>query len=426
MPSTNISTHALPNGLKLILQPLPYSPSTAVTVLVGTGSRHETDQQAGICHFLEHMGFKGTDKRPSAQQIASLVDGVGGAWNAFTGREYTGYYIKVASKDSPLAIDLLSDILTNSLYQEDEANRERGVIIEELRMYRDLPQERVDDLYQSLVFPNQALGREIIGTEQSLANINHQALATAAHTWHVPANMIVSIAGNIDPKQIKDQVEQFFAFNQAGSRSTYQPATSTQTAPQLSVLEKEADQAHVILGYRSFGRTDNRRDAAMLLNIILGGNMSSRLFSEVRERRGLAYAIHTSSDEYSDAGTFNCQVGVNRHKVAEAIQVIIDQFKQVAANGVEQAELDKAKNFITGQTALSMEDPLGQALFQARQQLLFETPRTIDQLLAQLQAVTLDQVKQVAADIVRPEQLNLAAVGPGLDQAQLADILNAA
>lgn len=399
----------------LHLLPIPQSPSAAVIVMFRIGSRFEAPEYNGISHFLEHMVFKGTHNRPTALDITSVVDGIGGDFNAFTSKEFTGFYIKSAAKDLPLTIEVLSDMLFNSKFEQSEVDRERGVILEEMNMYHDTPSDRVGEIIDHVLYPDQSLGWDIIGTKKSLANIQREQLLQFNEEWYTPANMVVGVAGGFDSNTIESVVDQAFFSRASGATSKAASVTIEQSKPQIISIQKESDQTHMVLASRSFSLGDQRRYALALLNVILGGNMSSRLFTQVRELRGLAYAIHTHPDHNMDVGAFKCQVGLDHGRINEAIRVILDEYAKVRDQGISSDELARAKNYLRGRLALSLEDPLGLGMYTVRQQLLLGFVDTVDKYMQAIDAVTAQEVQQVAADIFDEAGLNLAIIGPKLD-----------
>ncbi len=423
MPNAKLLQRTLANNARLLLYPNSASPSVAVSVLVGVGSRYESSDNNGISHFLEHMGFKGTKRRPSTLEIASEVDNVGGESNAFTSKEYTGYYVKVAAKELPMAVDLLDDMLFSSLYQPEEVERERGVIVEEINMYRDSPRDQAAEMYDQLIYPNQPLGMEIAGTPQSLATIGHAQLKDFADTWYTPDNMIISLAGRFNDKHVDDVITKTFATHSAKAVGTFQPVHQDQDQPQIVTKNKDIDQTQLIVGVRAYPATHPARYALALLNIVLGGNMSSRLFTQVRERRGLAYAVNSSLDDFVDAGSLVCSAGLGHANTAPALTVILDLLKDIRQQGITAQELQQAKQYMRGRLALSMEDVLSVAIFHSRQWLLEGNIRTIDEILTQVEQVTVADIRQVAKEIFTPDRLNLAVIGPHVNQSELDKII---
>jgi predicted Zn-dependent peptidase len=393
--------------------------------MIGVGSRYESAQVNGISHFLEHMAFKGTSRRPTALDIASAVDNIGGETNAFTSKEYTGFYVKVAAKDVDISIDLLQDILFHSTLGQTEIDRERRVIVEEINMYRDSPRDTVSDMFERLLYPDQPLGREVTGTPESLQQINHDQLASFNHQWYTPNNMVVAVAGQFDQPAMIDRLAQTFGTEAQHAVAKYQKATFSQDKPRLVVQQKDTDQTQLIIGWRSYSATAPQRYAVALLNVMLGGNMSSRLFTQVREKRGLAYSVHTSVDDYMDTGSLVCQAGLGHQTLDQAITVILDQFADLRQNGPAPQELDRAKANLRGRLALSLEDNLSMSVFHARQWLLEQQIHTYDEIMKGISAVDEDQIKQVADEIFVANKLNAAVIGPKVDYDHLLPLLKA-
>lgn len=426
MPKNDNTFHAeqLPNGLRMVFQQHSSSPSVAVVVLVGVGSRNENENNNGISHFLEHMAFKGTTRRPTTMDIAAEVDNVGGESNAFTSKEYTGYYIKVAAKEIDLAIDLLQDMLFHSLYQQQESDRERNVIIEEINMYRDSPRDVVGEMYEKLLFPEQPLGMEVTGTPESLSHIGHAELKGYNQHWYIPNNMVIGVTGQFDEVSVKQKLDQAFSNRQQHKVDGYTKAHYNQSGPGIVVRQKDIDQTQLIVGWRSYALDHPNRYALGLLNVVLGGNMSSRLFTQVREKRGLAYAVHSSVDDYMDTGSINCQAGLGHQNIKQALEVILDQFVDVRDHGITEIELTRAKQYLRGRLALSMEDGLSTALFHSRQWLLENKIRTVDEILQEVDKVELAQIQHVARELFVARGLNVAAIGPQVDKNELKHLLD--
>ena len=421
---SQLSTRTLENGVRVLFNQNSASPSAAVVVMVGVGSRYESADLSGISHFLEHMVFKGTKKRPTALQIASVVDEIGGETNAFTSKEYTGFYVKVAAGDIEIPVELLEDMLFHSKFAQEDIDRERGVIIEEINMYRDSPRDVVGDMYEKLLYPDQPLGQEVTGTPESLANINHQEFVDYNHQWYVPNNMVVAVAGNFDQSDMLHRLEAAFGEKRKSNVKSPQPAQFTQEKPQLTVRKKDTDQTQLMIGWRSYPAASPQRYAVALLNVMLGGNMSSRLFTEVREKRGLAYSVHTSVDDYTDAGSIVCQAGLGHQTLDQAIGVILQQFADLRQNGPAKGELVRAKNNLRGRLALALEDNLSMSVFHARQWLLEQKIQTYADIIRGVDAVTENDIRQVAADLFVPQRLNAAVIGPKVDHDHLLPLLS--
>lgn len=347
------------------------------------------------------------------------VDAVGGESNAFTSKEYTGYYVKVAAQHLELATDLLEDVLWHSLYAQEEVERERNVILEEINMYRDSPRDVAAEDYDKLLYASQPLGMEVIGTPQSLAKINSDSIKKFNQQWYTPNNMVVAIAGPVDPEQVKADIAKLFTSRQSDKVSALVPAQFDQSTPQLVVHTKPVDQTQLLVGWRSFAITHPDRYVLTLIATILGGNMSSRLFTEVRERRGLAYAVHASLDDFIDTGSIMAVAGLGPNTVAEAFKVILEQFENVRQGGVSAEELERAKQYTAGRLALSTEDALGTVIYHGRQWLLENRIRTLDIIMEGIRAVTLEDVERVSQELFVPRGLNVVALGPKVDEQAL-------
>lgn len=409
-------------GSRLQLHPVPQALSVAVVAMVGVGSRYEARELNGISHYLEHMLFKGTRKRPTALDITSVVDGIGGNFNAFTSKELTGYYIKAAAKDAALIIDVLSDMMYNSRHDQEEVDRERGVILEEMNMYLDTPQDRVGEIIDHLLYPDHPMGWDIIGTRESLKNINREQLVKYNQRWYNPSNLVVSIVGAFDDS-VEEAARQAFFSQPEHAVDTFQPMTFKQTEPGIIAQTKNSDQTHLVLAVRALPYDDPGRYALALLNIILGANMSSRLFTELREKRGLAYAVHTHPDPNNDSGSFNCQIGLDHSRVNEAVQVTLAEYAKLRDVLVSDAELDRAKQYLRGKLSLSLEDPLGMGMYIARQQLLLGRVETPEEYLNKIDQITSQEVQQVAQKIFTNQGLNLAIIGPNIQENSLKEVL---
>ncbi|HUV72457.1 MAG TPA: pitrilysin family protein [Clostridia bacterium] len=413
----------LPNSLRVINVPLPGISSATVLVLVGAGSRYEQENKAGLSHFLEHMIFKGTKKRPTTFDISSAVDSVGGENNAFTGKNYTGYYIKVNSEHLPLAFDVLSDTLQNSLFLKEEIERERGAIIEEINMYEDTPMYKIDDVFYQLMFDGSPLGWLTTGTKKTVAAIQRQDFLDYGKRFYQGSDMVLVVAGNTKLKEIKALAEKFFGPFARGKKEEFVPFEEEQKKPRVKVEFKKTDQAHLYLGFPAFTFFDPDKEALDVLSAILGGGMSSRLFIQVRERRGLAYYVTATTDYYSDTGLVAARAGLNLNKIDEAIKVILEEFGKLKNKDVSKKELDKAKEFIKGRTTLSLENSRATAGWYAERELLKGRVETPSEAFAKIDKVTLDDVQKVAERLFKPEKRNLAIIGPFEDKEKFLPLL---
>ncbi len=389
--------------------PIAGASSTAVFAMVPVGSRYEAAPVAGGAHFLEHMLFKGTKRRPSAQQISRILDSVGAEFNAFTSKEYTGYFVKVSSNFADRAVDLLADMLFDSTLSSEEFERERGVIIEEIRMYEDMPMRHVHDLIDESLYPDQRLGRNIAGTEKS---INEMKLTDLRSFWkqHYQAdNMVVVIAGATDG--LAELVAKHFGKRRSGARKgSFQKMQKKSRQP--IVQTKETDQAHVVLAYPALPYGHAGESAAAVLRTVMGGTMSSRLFTEVREKRGLAYSVSAGVDKFRDVGSFQVYAGLDRTRLQEALKVIARELKKVSEKGISATELSEAKSNIRGRITLKLENSTELASWYARGFLFYPDPWTPEQFLRRIEGVKLSDVAAVAKRFIKNSQMGVACIGP--------------
>ncbi|HEX7455966.1 MAG TPA: pitrilysin family protein [Candidatus Nanoarchaeia archaeon] len=413
----------LPNNLKILSTRLAGARSVTVLVLVRAGSRYEEKKTNGIAHFAEHMFFKGTKKRPTTLEISSLIDGIGGEFNAFTSKEYTGYYIKASTKHISLSLDVLSDMLTNSKFDQVEIDRERGVIFEELRMYLDTPVRYIGDVYEQLLYGDQPLGWDIIGTPQSLININRNDFFKFKDLYYAPENTLVSIAGGISHDDVRQIADKYLGGLKHKKTATYKPVKVSQGQPAVKLVNKKTEQAHFCLGVRAYPRRHKNHYKVAVLNAILGSSMSSRLFIQLRERRGLAYYVRSSFEEYHDVGSFVAQAGVTPKKIGEAVKIVIAEFAKISQESVGGEELKKAKEHIKGRLVLELEDSREVASLFGTQQLLEGKVRTTDEMFKKVDEVTESDIQKVASDIFKNKGLNLAIIGPYKDEAKFEKIL---
>lgn len=412
------------SGLRLVTIPMPATKTATVFVLVGTGSKYESREINGISHFLEHMMFKGTTKRPGTMDIARELDTIGAEYNAFTGKEYTGYYAKASAEKLDTSLDVVFDIFLNSKFDEKEIATEKGVIVEEINMYKDLPQRHVVDLFEELLYGNQPAGWNIAGDKETVVKFNRNQFVDYFNSHYVAENTIVAVAGNVEPEEVKKKIENYFKTIRHGKSLDKLAVKESQTEPNLVVSYKETDQSHFILGFRSFRMFDERKYALAVLSKILGGGMSSRLFYEVRERRGLAYYVGSETNPYTDSGYFSVKAGVNNEKALDAIKVILDEINKIKSGGVTEKELQQAKDNAEGGMALGLEHSDGVAMSYADSVLFYNKVLTPEEELGKIKAVTLDEIHQVAKDIFENSKMNLALIGPYKDSEVFKKILS--
>jgi len=418
--------HTFPNGLRLVTVPLKNTKAVTVLILVGAGSKYENKKNNGISHFLEHMFFKGTKKRPTTLAISETLDKVGGEYNAFTSKEYTGYWAKVDNKHLDLALDWVSDIFINSKLDSREIEKEKKVIIEEINLYLDTPVKYVDDLWEKLLYGDQPAGWSIAGEKNSVKKITRQNLLNYLKNYYSSKNTVVVIAGGIpNNRNIGEKIKRYF---EKINQKTPKPKKRTiekQTKPQVLIQYKKTDQAHLCLGVRTFSLFDSKKYALLLLSVILGGNMSSRLWISFRDREGLGYYIHTSNELYTDSGYLVTKAGVDNKRIEKAIELILGEYRRVAKEGVKELELRKAKDYVKGSTILRLESSSAVAHFYGGQELLTGKILTPEEKFAKIEAVTVDDIFKVANDIFRPEKLNLALIGPFKNKEKFKKLLSA-
>lgn len=415
--------HTFDSGLRLVTVPMPATKTATVFVLVGTGSKYETKNINGISHFLEHMMFKGTTKRPGTMDISRELDAIGAEYNAFTSKEWTGYYAKASVEKLDTIMDVVFDIFLNSKLSEEEITIEKGVIVEEINMYRDLPQRYVNDIFEKLLYGDQPAGWEIAGEKEVVTKLKRDEFVNYFNSHYVAENTIVAVAGNVESEEVTKKIENYFKTIRHGKSIGKLAVKEEQDKPNLDIHYKATDQTHFILGFRSFDMFSDKKYALSVLAKILGGGMSSRLFYEVRERRGLAYYVRAGIEPFTDSGYFSVSAGVNNEKVFEAIKVILDEIKKIINDGVTQEELQRAKDNAEGSLALSLEHSDGVAMNYADSVLFHNKVLTPEEELDKIKRVTLDEVKRVAQEVFHNSKLNLALIGPFKDEGKFKEIL---
>lgn len=413
----------LKNGLTLITVDMPHLDSVTSLVAVGAGSRYETKKINGISHFLEHMFFKGSKKYPTAEQIATIVDSIGAVNNAATSKEFTYYWIKSSAKHLELSVDILSSMLKESLLDKDEIDREKGVIIEELRMYRDNPARLVGELYENLQFGDQPLGWDIGGDEKTINSLNRTDFVKYVDSLYSPENMALVFAGKV-PENIEDIAN--IHFSNLPERSQKKPVPYKklpQSKPRVNIYQKQTDQANLILGVEAYDRYNSKKYTARVLGTILGEGMSSRLFIQVRERRGLAYHVSADHDPALDTGTFTVYGGIKLEKIEEAIEVIKSELEKTITQNVTDDELKKAKEMIRGRIALRSESTNFLAEHFGVQFVLDREIESFEDYLKKIDAVSAEDVKKVAAELFKKDRYNLQIVAPLKDLKPFEKIL---
>lgn len=424
-------SYKLKNGLNTILVDTEAFPSLTTLLFIGAGSRYETRQNNGIAHFFEHMAFKGSNKYPSAQTLAAIIEGKGGIFNAFTSVDHTGYFVKAPAQDAETVVDVIADMIQNPLLKEEEINREKGVIVQEINMYEDMPQRRVYELFETLLYPKHPLGFDIIGTKKNVMGFTRKTFMDYIDQLYHPNNAVLVLAGgltSVNGRKLQDYKDMIdVRFSGWGSKTPLaaKSITENQKKPALMIQYKKSEQAHFCLGYRTFSRFDDRKYTLSVLSAILGSGMSSRLFREVRERRGLCYAIKTYTDFYDDAGYVVTYAGVEpqKGKISEAIKVILQEHRKLADTGVTDKELKLAKEMIKGHLILSLEDTFNVASLYGRKMLFEKDVLAIKDIIKSIDAVKKADVKKLAQEIFKQEALNLAFIGPFSDEKAFEKLL---
>ncbi|OGH80781.1 MAG: hypothetical protein A3I29_01625 [Candidatus Magasanikbacteria bacterium RIFCSPLOWO2_02_FULL_44_11] len=413
----------LKNGITLLTVPVKGTRALTVLAMFPIGSRYETPKLSGAAHFVEHMLFKGTERRPTSQDITRAVDAVGADYNAFTYKDYTGYYIKIDASKQQLAFDLLSDMIFNSVFDKDEVEKEKGSIVEELRMYKDNPTMAIDIVSDKLVYDSNPLGWDIGGTEETVRNLTRDDLWDFYRKHYSSKNMVLVVAGNINHRELK-KMTRYFADRESKSdvlqmsfyKTNYKTFVwSKEIVPmshRVAADEREVDQAQILLNFPGLKNNHPARYALSVLTTILGGGMSSRLFTEVREKRGLAYMIRSGSSYFRDTGLCYVQAGLDPKRLGEAVKVIKDELHKITTEEVSAQELRDAVSSINGRLALHMEDSSSQAEWYAKQFFFNPRVRTPEQIMANLKKVSVEQVQKIARELLVWDQMRLAIVSP--------------
>jgi predicted Zn-dependent peptidase len=416
------------NGLRLITAPMKDASTVTVIVAVAAGSKYESKDISGLSHFLEHMFFKGTKKRPKTKDIAGDLDAVGGEFNAYTSQESTAYYAKVDKAHIKLAIDVVSDIFLNSKIEQKEIEKERGVILQEINMYEDNPMMSVGEEFENLLYGDQPAGWKVIGTKENVARVGRKDFVDYREKFYNALNTVVCVVGNFGEageSGVIREIKKIFARLRKGEVNKKKKTIEKQIEPRLKIKHKKTDQVHLVLGFRGYDMFHPDRFALTLLANILGGTMSSRLFLSVRERLGLAYYVRASDDESSDCGYFSVSAGVDtdKKKIEQTVKTILQEVKKMEAKGVSEKELQKAKDNFRGKMALSLESSDDVASYLASQELGRREIKRPEDILAKIDKVSKNDILRVARDIFVKEKLNLALIGPIKDGKFLEKLL---
>src|SRR5688500_8801994 len=407
----------LDNGLRLITESMPHVRSVTIGVWLTRGSRHESDARSGIAHFVEHMLFKGSDSR-TAEDIAQSIDSIGGQLDAFTAKEYASYYIKVLDEHLPLAVDLLSDIVLRPAFAPDEIEREKKVILEEIKMVEDTPDDLVHELFTQHFWEGHPLGRPILGSPETVEGLSRATILDYFGGAYVAPNMIISAAGNLDHAQLRALIEK--AFGGLGAAAEPFDEAAPRVSPQVVTRAKELEQSHLCLGTNSYPQSHDDRYVSYILNTVLGGSMSSRLFQNIRERRGLAYSVFSGLSAYRDAGNITIYAGCANEAVGEVIDLCVEELKAIKRDPVPESELRRAKDHLKGSLMLSLENTASRMSHLARQEIYFDRHFGLDETLSGVERVTSDDLRRVASDLFSNGSLAATILGPSVPEVSRA------
>jgi len=413
----------LKNNLRVISVPMADALTTTILILVEAGSEYETRKNNGVSHFLEHMCFKGTEKRLSSLDITSELDAVGAAYNAFTSNQYTGYYAKVQPKYFDEILDIISDIYLNPVFNQREIEKERGVIIEEINMYEDLPMRRVQEFFTNLLYGDQPAGWDIAGKKEIIRRINRNDFIEYQKNHYLGKSTTVVVTGNFNEKEAVKKIESAFSGIRTGKKIQKLKTVESQKSPRIFLKMKETDQAHLVVGVRAFDIFDKRKYAINLLADILGGGMSSRLFQKIREEMGAAYYVKVEADLLSDHGFLTASAGVDNNKVSEAIKAVVEEFERLVKEPIEKEELQRVKDRCVGGLIMGLETSDQLAGFYGGQEIITKKIVSPEETIKKIQAVKVEEISAVAKDIFKNNKLNLVIIGPFKEKPRFEQIL---
>jgi predicted Zn-dependent peptidase len=410
------------NGVKLIYKKFPEFHSVAVGVFVKTGSRYEEKTIAGISHFIEHLLFKGTKNR-SCNEIKEAIEGVGGSFNGFTSTEGTCYWIKILDKYIDLSFDVLSDMIKNPLLKQEDIDKERNVIIEEINMYRDIPAKYVHELFDNLIFENHPLGMPISGTPETLTNIKREDMLNYINEKYSGENIVVSVCGNFDEKKLKKIFDKYFDGIERKKENKFEKWEEKTDGPKVKLMIKDTEQTHISFGGFAYSFEDERKYPLSILNVIVGGNMSSRLFNRIREELGLAYEIRSFIRQYKDTGIYNISAGIAPVNLEKALIEIIKELRKIKEKGLKDDEFERAKRFIISQFLMGLEDNLEYMLWIGEQKLLKEKMEKINEIVKKVERVKKKEVEEVAREIFRKENSYIAVISSKGEEEKIKEII---
>ncbi|MBP9718675.1 insulinase family protein [Candidatus Gracilibacteria bacterium] len=414
----------LSNGLRLVTKKLGSTQSVTVLILVGAGSRYETKRINGISHFLEHMFFKGAEKYANAKEVSEAIDRVGGDFNAFTGKEYVGYYVKVAARHADVALEVLADMLLHSKFDPAEIEKERGVIMEEYNMYQDTPMYQVGWDFERLIYGDQPMGWDQVGSKDLINTVTQADFIQYKHALYTPENTVISVVGNIDHEEVVTKVKKLFHF--PAGRKAYGPQALEENPSMERVFlqYKKTEQTHIVVGFPAYSETHKDYYVQKVLSVILGGGMSSRMFLGVREAKGLCYYIQTSTDDYTDSGVISTRAGVDVKRIKLAIEAICEQYKIIRGEVIPADELSKAKEYIKGKLVLRLEDSEEYAHLVGKDELLYGKPAGPEEIIKEVDKVTAEDIARVTTELFKDNNLRLAVIGPYEDKKEFEEVLH--
>ena len=407
-----VSKKTLSNGLRVITVPMKDNPTVTVLVLVSVGSKYEEKRINGISHFLEHMCFKGTTKRPRSIDISKELDSIGSSYNAFTSYEYTGYYAKSTEKHFSKIFEIISDIYLNSTLPEKEIQKEKGVILEEINMYKDMPHRFIDDLFTKLLYGDTPVGRNILGKKETVLGLKREDLMKYKLTHYVPEKTVIVVAGPVKEKKILIEVKKSFGNIILKNNSKKEKVKEIQKKPGILLEYKKTDQTHLVLGFRTFGLFDKRNTTVSVLSSILSGGMSSRLFEKLREEMGVGYYLNAMNNPFTDHGFFSISTGVDTKRVEEVITVLLEECKKIKSSLVAAEELKRAKEILIANMKFALESTDDVANYYGGQELLKREMLSPNERIKKIKAVTALDIQKIARQIFTEEKLNLAMIGP--------------
>lgn len=401
----------LPNGARVITVPMKDNPTVTVLVMVEAGSKYENKKNNGISHFLEHMCFKGTEKRPNTSDISRELDSIGAHYNAFTAEELTGYFAKSHPKHLPKILEIVSDLYLNPVFDDKEIEKEKGVIIEEINMYEDLPMRKVQEVFMELLYGDQPAGWNIAGPKENIKKMSKKDFLEYRNSHYVSGATTIIIAGQFDEKEALKQIEKYFKDVSSGKKEEKKKVLEKQMAPKIAIKQKDIDQVHLAMGVRAFDYFNPKNPILRVLVAVLGGGMSSRLFQKMRDELGICYYVRAANELFTDHGFLEVSAGVDKNRVGEAVRAIMEEFKRFKTELVPKEELQKAKDYLIGNMYLGLESSDSVAEYYGFQEILKKPVKTPEEVVEEIKKITAEDIKSVANEIFQDRNLNFAAVG---------------